>query len=390
MKVVQEGIGDDGVRETGKPVGRRLIRQDQGFSGSHSLISRIAMEPSLSLKVCEGLGSSELPMRGTDPCVKADRSAWRSSAMPHQSAAKFDESTPDRLLATCWTSAGSVAPNAPDLRSPVNLLSRIKLVSSTGYRGFGVHMVDLREAIRSYGVSGVRSMLDQHGITDVEIEGIADWWTSEPGDNDDVRFVLDVSGAIGASHVKLNPDHLNRSWDLGLWAERFAQLAAMADDVHVRLGLEFLPWTNVPDLPSAVRFIERAAHPNGGLVVDIWHMERSGSRMADLLELPVGYVAGVELNDADREVVGDLYSDTIDRRRYCGEGAFALGSFIRTLRAIGWSGPWGVEILSIEHRRAPVGAALEKAYLSARRQLATEEDSCMVSHAGTQRQKPIG
>lgn len=302
--------------------------------------------------------------------------------MPHQPAAEFDDSTPDRLLATCWTSAGGVAPNDPDLRSPVDLRKRIEFASSTGFRGFGVHLVDLREAIRSQGVSGVRSMLDDHDMTDVEIEGIADWWTSEPGDNDDVRFVLDVSGAIGASHVKLNPDHLNRSWDPGRWAERFAQLAAMADEVHSRLGLEFLPWTNVPDLRSGVQFIERAGHPNGGLVVDIWHMERSGSSVADLLKLPVAYVTSVELNDADREVVGDLYSDTIDRRRYCGEGAFALGSFVHALRAIGWSGPWGVEILSIEHRCAPVGAALERAYLSARRQLATE-DSRIVPHAGT-------
>jgi sugar phosphate isomerase/epimerase len=237
----------------------------------------------------------------------------------------------------------------------------------------GIHVVDLREAIQSHGVSGVRSMLTDHGMTDIEIEGITDWWTHEPSDNDDVRFVLDAAEEIGASHVKLNPDHLNRSWDPGGWAERFAQIAEMADGVPARLGLEFLPWTNLPDLRSGVEFIERAGHPNGGLVVDIWQMERSGSTVAELLELPVAYVTSVELSDADCEVVGDLYTDTIDRRRYCGEGVFALGSFIDALRTIGWSGPWGVEILSIEHRRAPVGVALKRAFTSARRQLAIEE-----------------
>ncbi len=288
-------------------------------------------------------------------------------------ASDRDNLTTDRLLATCWTSAGGVAPNAPDLRSPIDLRERIELASTIGYRGVGIHVVDLREAIRSHGLSDVRSMLTDHGITDIEVEGIADWWTCEPGNNDDVRFILDVAGAIGASHVKLNPDHLNRSWDRGLWAERFAQVAELADDVHARVGLEFLPWTNVPDLRSGVQFIERAGHPNGGLVVDIWHMERSGSSTKELLDLPVAYVTSVELNDADREVVGDLYADTIDRRRYCGEGAFALGSFIHALRAIGWSGPWGVEILSVEHRRAPLDSALERAFLSARRQLAAED-----------------
>src|SRR5438552_150070 len=126
--------------------------------------------------------------------------------MPQPLTADLDDSTPDRLLATCWTSAGGVSPNDPDLRSPVDLRERIELASSVGYQGFGIHVVDLREAIQSHGVSGVRSMLTDHGMTDIEIEGIADWWTDEPSDNGDVRFVLDAAEAIGASHVKLNPD----------------------------------------------------------------------------------------------------------------------------------------------------------------------------------------
>ena len=39
------------------------------------------------------------------------------------------------------------------------------------------------------------------------------------------------------------------------------------------------------------------------------------------------------------------------------------------LRAAGWTGPWGVEILSAEHRSLPVKEALSRAAGSARRQL---------------------
>jgi len=275
----------------------------------------------------------------------------------------------DRLLATSWTSAGSVAPNAMDIRSPVDLRERIELASRVGFRGFGMHLVDLNQATTSYRPADIRSMLDDNGMVDVEIEGISKWWASAPRDNPEIRRALAIAEVIGVSHVKLNPQDDDAPWDGPLWVDRFAELVTMSSEIGARVGLEFLPWTNIADLWSGVRFIEAAGHPNGGLVIDVWHMQRSGSPTDDLLKVPVDYVSSVELNDADSVVIGGLYEDTIDRRRYCGEGTFGLPSFISALRRIGWTGPWGVEILSTHHRRTRVELALEKAYETARHQL---------------------
>jgi hypothetical protein len=46
---------------------------------------------------------------------------------------------------------------------------------------------------------------------------------------------------------------------------------------------------------------------------------------------------------------------------------------ISALRTAGWTGPWGVEILSDEHRSLPVAEALSRAAGSARDQLATPD-----------------
>jgi sugar phosphate isomerase/epimerase len=70
--------------------------------------------------------------------------------------------------------------------------------------------------------------------------------------------------------------------------------------------------------------------------------------------------------------VGSLYEDTVHRRRYCGEGSFDLPGIITALRAAGWTGPWGVEILSAEHRALPVRDALARAAASARHLLDAE------------------
>ena len=71
---------------------------------------------------------------------------------------------------------------------------------------------------------------------------------------------------------------------------------------------------------------------------------------------------GIELCDARSEVVGTLFEDTRDRRTLVGQGDQDVIGFIRAIREIGYTGPWGVEILSSEHRRLPLMEALKAAH----------------------------
>ena len=74
---------------------------------------------------------------------------------------------------------------------------------------------------------------------------------------------------------------------------------------------------------------------------------------------------GVELCDAQPESIGTLFEDTRDRRTLVGQGAQDVVGFIRAMREVGFDGPWGVEILSIEHRQRPLIEALTVARDSA-------------------------
>jgi len=158
-------------------------------------------------------------------------------------------------------------------------------------------------------------------------------------------------------------------WDPDQWAAKLAELAAQADGVGSRLGLEFFPWSNIKTLHDGLRLVEAAKHDAAGVVIDVWHIERAHTPVADLASVPLHRIIGVELNDADPQVVGTLLEDTVHRRRYCGEGSFDLPGMITALRAAGWAGRWGVEILSDGHRSLPVRNALDRAANGARRQL---------------------
>jgi len=280
--------------------------------------------------------------------------------------------TEDRLLATCWSSAGDAASDRPDLRSPLPLRERIEAAAAAGYTGFGLLSADLPAAEHEYGLKGIRTLLDDNGMVDLELEGIAYWWDDGPrrAESDEIRHsLLNAAEVLGARHIKVTPDGDDAPWEPEHWASKLAELAAQAEDVGTRLGLEFFPWSNIKDLHAGLRLVDDAGHDAAGLVIDVWHIERAHTPVGDLASVPLNRIIGVELNDADPEVVGTLFEDTVHRRRYCGEGSFDLTGIITALRTAGWTGPWGVEILSEEHRSLPVGEALSRAAAGARRQL---------------------
>jgi sugar phosphate isomerase/epimerase len=285
-----------------------------------------------------------------------------------------DGTAGDELLATCWTTAGDASPAREDRRSPVPLRERIEAAAAAGFTGFGVLTEDLVVAEREHGLPGIRAILADNGVVHLELEGLPDWWSSGPERvrSDELRrFLLTAAEALGARHLKVTPDTSGSPWDAGHWAAEFALLAAQAADAGARLGIEFMPWTNIRTVHDGLQLVEDAGHPAGGIIVDAWHVERAGTPAAELAALPLHRIVGVELDDADREVVGTLFEDTVDRRRYCGEGSFDLAGLTTALRTAGWSGPWGVEILSTEHRRLDVRQATARAAITARRLLGT-------------------
>ncbi|GAA2030896.1 sugar phosphate isomerase/epimerase [Terrabacter terrae] len=286
----------------------------------------------------------------------------------------------DLLLATCWTSAGDAASDRSDLRSQLSLRERIEAASAAGFRGFGLLSDDLPAAVATYRLQGIRALLADNGISHLELEGIPYWWDDGPHREESDRLrheLLEAAEALGARHLKVTPDGDDGPWNRDLWTARFAVLAAQAADVGARLGLEFFPWSNIKTLHDGLRFVADAGHQAGGVIIDTWHIARAQTPASELADVPLDRIVGVELNDADAQAIGTQFEDTVHRRRYCGEGVFDLTGMITALRAAGWNGPWGVEILSDEHRAQPVREALARAAASARHVL-ERADQCAV------------
>lgn len=268
------------------------------------------------------------------------------------------------LFATCWTVAGNVAPNWIDKRSPLSFQERVEAAAAAGFTGIGLIHEDLAVARDAYGWKGIRTILDDNGMVEFEVEGLVDWWAdagAERALSDAARrLMLQAAEEVGVRHLKVLPDTSGEPWRIGRWAAEYNALAQQCATAGTRVALEFLPWANIATISDGLALCAAADHPGAGLLIDIWHTERGGTPAAELANVPIERIFGIELNDAAAEQVGTFYEDTVDRRRYCGAGDFDVTGFIQALAGAGWAGSWGVEILSVEHREQPIGPACRR------------------------------
>jgi sugar phosphate isomerase/epimerase len=260
-----------------------------------------------------------------------------------------------RFLATCWTSGGNIMPARTGEYSPQPVDRRIRAVSEAGYTGFGINYADMTVVHDTIGFAKMRRLLDIAGIEDVELEYIDDWWLGGERReiSDRVRALLfEAARELGARHVKAGLGQVGDVFERERVYDEFDELARQALQSGTRIALEPAAFSMTPTITPAAQMVGELSNPGGGLLVDIWHIYRSGQSYEEMAEiLPAEQIFAVELNDGASDPVGSLYEDTFDNRLYAGEGVFDVPRFVRTIRDLGYQGPWGLEMMSEQYRQ---------------------------------------
>ncbi len=263
------------------------------------------------------------------------------------------------LIASYWTIAGDVYPIAPNEISPFPFEKRVEVATRAGYRGLGLLHADLMAVSNRLGLSEMRRILDANGIHHVELEFLSDWYAQgrARAASDMVRKdLLEAAEALSARCIKIAPSIDEPSLDdvaldMPRMIESFAALSREAAKYGTSIALEIMPFSNIRTLSAALELVSTDPQPNGGLYLDIWHMARGGIDYSEVAKIPQQFIKAVELDDADRDVVGTLWDDTRYHRRLCGEGVLDIPAFLKATREAGYRGPYAVEIISREHRR---------------------------------------
>lgn len=175
-------------------------------------------------------------------------------------------------------------------------------------------LADNREILRA-----VSRRLADLGVTAFAAAGV--WLLPE---TDVSAFLPDFEAAraLGARHLLA----AGNDPDPARLADNFAALCAAASPFGLRIGLEFMPYTQVPTIEHAARLVVRAGTRNAGVIVDTLHLRRSGGTLASVAAVGHDAISYVQLCDAPWEKPSDLdlRTEALRHRLDPGEGELWL------------------------------------------------------------------
>jgi len=128
------------------------------------------------------------------------------------------------------------------------------------------------------------------GIFDVEIVRIGAGF-----DASRLLPFIEVAAKLGAHAMLVAGDDP----DQARLANSFAALCDAARAFDLTVNIEFMPWTTVPDLASAVQLVDAAGRPaNAGVLIDAIHFARSDTRLDEIEALPRAWLNYAQMCDA--------------------------------------------------------------------------------------------
>jgi len=110
----------------------------------------------------------------------------------------------------------------------------------------------------------------------------------------------------------------------------FRRICELAEGTGVRPVLEFMRFTTVPDLDTAVSVVTAAGHPLGGVLVDALHLARSGGLPADVAPMPTALIPYIQVCDVSTaSAPPDLANEARHARLLPGRGDLPLSALLR-------------------------------------------------------------
>lgn len=200
-------------------------------------------------------------------------------------------------------------------------------------------------------------LLDDHGIAVDCVEPVPDWVSGvPPQDGITLEEILGMATALDARMVLASTASVVDKHDPAVVAG-LAAFGRQAGDRGLLVGLEFLGWGQVTNLPDAHALVSAADSPALGLVYDTWHQRRGSGSDDDIEAVPAELVIAVQVADGPPVGEDDLMLEARYRRQLPGEGSMEVAAQLARLAEHGVRAPVGVEVWREGNQDEPVAAA---------------------------------
>ena len=212
----------------------------------------------------------------------------------------------------------------------------IDVAAACGYQQVGLRLLPAMPGGVAYplmedeaGLKETLARLDATGVAVADLEVVALRPETEIAAFS--RF-FETGARLGAKHILVaayDPD-------LSRFGDRYAAFCEAAAPYGLSADLEFMPWTNAPDLATASRIVAQVNQPNAGVLVDALHFDRSRSSVDDLARIPAQRLHYWQMCDAPAErptTMEAMIHAARHERMFPGEGGIDLVSLARAMPA---------------------------------------------------------
>ena len=174
------------------------------------------------------------------------------------------------------------------------------------------------------------------GVVDVEVVRIGN------EDPHATSRLIAAAGQLGARTVLVVSDLDDRSATIN----RYGELCDLATTAGCRATLEFMRFTSVPDLASALEVVAAVNRSGSGVLVDALHLARCGWKLDELVPIAPGVITHVQICDAPATPPPGRVAGLVDEARHArllpGAGDLALADLLRAIPDV----PVSVEVQS--------------------------------------------
>jgi sugar phosphate isomerase/epimerase len=178
--------------------------------------------------------------------------------------------------------------------------------------------------------------------------------------------------ALGAPVVNVT-HYLGEPVPLAVMADAVGLVGRRAATHGLRICLEFVPDTGLPDLAFAQSVVEACGEPNVAVLVDVFHLDRSGGSVDEVRRLPPGAIAGIQLSDRMRPAFGAAHVP-LTGRLLPGEGELPLRDLVEAALENSPDATIDLEVLNDDLRNLPADEAAARMAAAAGKWRAESDD----------------
>lgn len=235
---------------------------------------------------------------------------------------------------------------------------KIKLTAQTGYQGIELWVSEIEDYLKKGGsLSELKSILDQYGLALPNLIAFPQW--AHPDRNvrkealEEAKQVFNMGKMLNSAYVAAPPMGITEMVDLPLEdiAEYYKDLMNAVDGTGVKPLLEF--WGHSKKLGSlkeAIQVMKLVGESEVQILVDIFHSAKTEGSFDLLGELKGSQIGLLHVNDYP--YADDIRQLKDSQRVYPGDGVAPLNKIFETLKEIGYSGMYSLELFNEEYEKS--------------------------------------